>query len=86
MDETIKKIREFVKHRISQKEYEMIEENVKKNMIKFRGKFPNDIILLGTLMSGFERSNLIDHFQNFDVPLTTVQEIYRFLENEKIYD
>jgi hypothetical protein len=80
MEETITRIKEFVKTKINEEEYQKVSKEIDKNLELYSYLYQKEIIIISTLFSKLDQNNILDYLQRFEIPLKKIEKIYDCLD------
>ncbi|MBN2421951.1 hypothetical protein JXB41_01880 [Candidatus Woesearchaeota archaeon] len=80
MEQTIERIKEFVKQKLDEEDYNKLLESAELKAKNNFTSFENEVVFIGTLFSKFDESILFDYLQRFDIPLNIIQDIFAYME------
>ncbi len=80
MEETMKRVKDFVRSRVGEQRFSELQEKIDAEV---RTGGDEDVVTLSVLLSDLDQSRILDHMQNFEIPLNVVQKVFERLEGQR---
>jgi len=80
LEETMKRVKDFVRSRVGEQRFSELQEKIDAEV---RTGGDEDVVTLSVLLSDLDQSRILDHMQNFEIPLNVVQKVFERLEGQR---
>ncbi|MFH0875388.1 MAG: hypothetical protein V1859_05605 [archaeon] len=82
MEAQIEKIKQSVKQKLSDTEYNLLLAKVDEK-IKLNTSIDPAIVTMAELISVLDKERIFDHLQNYEIPLTTIEKIFAYYDQNE---